>query len=356
MLKQVSALLGVLLVVGATWSHAQEAAVTNFVAQIGAALRASDFGEADSLLRTARSKGVPEAVVVRSSASVLMARRKFEKARSLLSRYLKASPDDALVRSLLCTALVELGDSIALEEHVKKLAIQSRQTRHLALLGRGQLLMAKGEFKQARDAFSKAAQLWPANRVKVLRFILQCDLRLGDTFSQRDHAETLLSLVPNHSLANYVLGSLALKQGEYEQGVSLLEKSVAAGGGLAAKNDLAWAFFQLGRLQEAREMTEHVLEASPGLPAALDTLGMVMLKRGQVEQAEALFAKALRNGHQDLAIFVHLAMARSRKGDKAGAREIIEPMLKKELDLSPEDRKLFDKLVADSGISVPAGE
>ena len=339
-----------------TMTMAQDVELTETLGAIQAAIKANDLKSAESLVRKARDAGVEKRHLARPKAGILLQRGKAEDARSLLALHLRNEPEDIASRALLCAALVQLRDAVELEQQVRQMAVQSRRASFMTLLSQGQLAMLRGEWQKARASFLQARQVLPGSSAQTMRWILQADLALGDTFAARDHAEEALEANAADPLANYVMGSLAVQRGEYETGVRYLEKSATIAASPATMNDLAWALYKLGRLDEAEKMARQLLDKQPEMHATLDTLGMIVLQKGKAVEAEQLFRKALKINHENVSLFVHLAMALQQRGELEEAREIVKPLLARQAELGPGEVTELRKLAMALGITVPAGE
>ncbi|HKQ46870.1 MAG TPA: tetratricopeptide repeat protein [Phycisphaerae bacterium] len=113
-------------------------------------------------------------------------------------------------------------------------------------------------------------------------------------------------------------------------------------------NDLGYTWADAGRrMDEAEKMIRFAVGEKPTTGAYVDSLGWVLYKRGQFDEAIVHLRRAIRlSDSEDAVLFDHLADALYRKGDVAEARENWEKALKvhKPDDLSPpnaEDRRVL---------------
>ena len=93
-----------------------------------------------------------------------------------------------------------------------------------------------------------------------------------------------------------------------------------------ALNNLAWAYLQ-DKDTRALEMAERAAAVSADSAAALDTLGWILIERGQIPRALALLTKAAAMTPDAKDIRYHRAVALHKSGDKAGARQELERLL-----------------------------
>jgi Flp pilus assembly protein TadD len=91
---------------------------------------------------------------------------------------------------------------------------------------------------------------------------------------------------------------------------------------LDARNNLALALADAGRdLDRALVLAESVLETRPRDPSVMDTVGWVLLQKGEPEKALELFERALRRRPASPEINFHRAVAWIRTGQAARGRD-----------------------------------
>jgi tetratricopeptide (TPR) repeat protein len=85
-----------------------------------------------------------------------------------------------------------------------------------------------------------------------------------------------------------------LQQGQYEQGVALLESVTVAAPSLSAPRiDLGIAYHRAGELDAAEKNLLMAIEANPEHPIAHNELGIVYRKKGQFAEAKRSYEAAL---------------------------------------------------------------
>ncbi len=97
---------------------------------------------------------------------------------------------------------------------------------------------------------------------------------------------------PKHLPSLLLLGDLSFRMKNYDDAASAYAKALALEPGNAdVRNNLAWVYIQMGKkLDTAKELVREALDLNPAhRPYYLDTLGVVLLKTGNVAAAiEAL--------------------------------------------------------------------
>lgn len=96
-----------------------------------------------------------------------------------------------------------------------------------------------------------------------------------------------------------------------------------------ARNDLAMLLYDKGSYDEARKHAEIAYQQAGENPAVVDTLGVILLADGQLDQSLSLLQKANKLAPNQPDIALHLSQALEQSGDKAGARKVLETVLTK---------------------------
>ncbi|WP_193369788.1 XrtA/PEP-CTERM system TPR-repeat protein PrsT [Pelagibius marinus] len=108
-------------------------------------------------------------------------------------------------------------------------------------------------------------------------------------------------------------------------------------GSVLALNNLAW-LLQKAAPDEALEYAEEANRLAPGTPWVMDTLGWLLLERGDTLRAKGLFADAAAKAPENPQYRYHLAQALGRSGQKDEARQILEALLLDERLASDHDK------------------
>jgi len=197
----------------------------------------------------------------------------------------------------------------------------------IGLLLEGDLLVKQNKPALAMAAYEKALVLEPDPAVKIKLVNLmaaggkhkQAEERLlGWIKAAPDRADTVV-------LRMY-LGQTYLANGQYQPAATQLESVVLARADSAdAWNNLAYAYQQL-RNPGALPAAEKAYALAPANPAVMDTLGWLLVERGDTARGlELLRGAAAKDKAAD--IHYHLAQGLARSGDKAGAKKVLEQLL-----------------------------
>jgi putative PEP-CTERM system TPR-repeat lipoprotein len=91
-------------------------------------------------------------------------------------------------------------------------------------------------------------------------------------------------------------------------------------------NNLAW-LLQKSAPDEALQFAEQANKVAPGAPSIMDTLGWLVLERGNAARAAGLFEEAAKKSPDNPQYRYHLAQALHRSGETQRAKAILQELL-----------------------------
>lgn len=215
------------------------------------------------------------------------------------------------------------------------------------------LLMRQGDAKrvEARAAFELAARANPSSSV-AQDLVLGLDISLDDRASAERHAREVLRKNRKAPLANYVMGSLAIRRGQYREAEAFLRKAAdAPQPNVLALNDLAEVLRRTDRPAEAETYVRRALEKAPDFYILHETLGVVLLEQDKdLDAAEASILKALelskneKGGTEDVRLYASLARIQLRRGDKKAARQSLRRVEPKIDELTDYEKRELEEI------------
>ncbi len=309
--------------------------------------------EAREWLGRARSAGVPAARLLQLEAAVCLAEGDAEGARTAATslRELQPSAPEAplLLSQVEAAAFREADADAAREQALARLRSEIGELSRLLGAEALPVLLASGEAKRFEARFDDARQDYLAALAKMapgdrayplaLSYVLDLDFRLADKDAARSHAREMLSRSPDHAFANYLLGSLALEAEEYESAEDYLAHAAESTDAFFVLNDLAVAQQALHRLPAAEKTVRAALAAAPGEYSPHDTLGCILLEKGDVAGALAEFEAAQKIFGTDPRVDLHIAMAALRLGDERRARRLFDGLREDAVDFGGPDAR-----------------
>jgi len=254
-------------------------------------------------------------------------------------------PDGPLTARIAGRIAVESGDWDAVRRTVRRLR-ELNEDGPAALL-EGEALARRGRWSRAEGAFQTAIELlgpevrrrvaeiyrtagqperglellqqWVASdpRSADARFLLGEYLYLLDRFDAAEpELRAAFGLEPSHAPALNFLGySYAERNTRLEEALDLIGRALAIDEWNGAYLDsLGWAYYQLGRYDEAREPLERAAREMPKDPTILEHLGDLYARLGEHGAALDAWRRALEAGPED-PLALREKLARASDGD-----------------------------------------
>jgi len=283
-------------------------------------LSSGDFFAADRLVRSARSLSPDHRIILRTQARLLAHAGKHDEAHALIARHRRTASDPWLMATEIALAQASGLPPIFAKAGSRFAKDKSIQPRHVSELAGalGGLELFNGSVKRARDLF-RTALIQPNDNVvaqaitdqKFLSIAVDIDGRwMGD----RSEARSLLAWnkldadaafsngmiwheeEPFSSRPLQFLGSLLAATGRYKEAAAISARGLIADGknaGLMANS--AYALASLGELDKAEKLARRAAVLSPQkfMLQTTATLGLIDMKRGFIESADAKYTEAL---------------------------------------------------------------
>ena len=231
-------------------------------------------------------------------------------------------------------------------------AVSNDPRDYFVQMTRALVYMRKGPSfrRQARDALVIASMSRPDVSVAG-DMILGLDIELDDGESAERHARSILRRDRHDKLANYVMGSLRLKEGDYSTAETFLRLSVAAEKPIAAaQNDLAEVLRRLQRYGESEKFARDAVKNQPNLYVAWETLGASLLDQNKnLDEAEQCVQKAIslsksESKIEDIRMQLTLARVQIARGAMDKARTTVRALRKRQSELSNYDRDQLETI------------
>jgi tetratricopeptide (TPR) repeat protein len=190
-----------------------------------------------------------------------------------------------------------------------------------ALVFKGRVFAIQGNWERAEAELKRAIEIDPnqVSAYQLLSSVYVASGRLPQAIEQLngllakspDNPQTLMMSAVLHGEAK----NMAKAREQYEK---LLEKQPDSP---AALNNLAWLKAEeYNDLSNARDLARKARSLRPTDPAITDTLGWVLYKSGEYQQALTLIKEAAAELGDNPEVLYHLGMANYTMGDQEGAR------------------------------------
>ena len=302
-----------------------------------------DLPGAEQFLTDAQNAGAPRMHVAMEWAHLNLAAGKPDEARVVLEELLQDESGNLHVLTLLCEILLHQNDKTRLDTILDSL-YRVPNGEGLEAYVRSELAFRDRDIENAHQHLIEALQVWP-NHSGLLSKVLRLELLLpGKKEMLRRHAIRLLGIAPNNILANYVMGTIHISNGEYDLAEDSLRRSIAARKSPEALNDLAWLLFRKSNYGEAEKMARESLQLNSKIYATWDTLGLVLMRTGRLNEAETAFKESLSLFQEDMQVVLNMAELRLLQGNKQQSAKMLERISPRSHQLPPEDQERFTKL------------
>lgn len=307
------------------------------------AILKSQFDVARGYLHRLRELGAPNVAVQMQEALIASMSGDSAGSIKIFRNITKDHPENWVAWTALALEASEANDSKTLELALEKI----KQARNLAPsihISLAQLTLKQNDRAGARQHFEEALRMDPVN-VPALENLARLDVQERRREEAEKHVRRLLTLNPRNQIANYILGSLQVFNGQY----ALAEASyrVAMNAQTTATpdvlNDLAWVLAQQGKYKEALTYALTATKEQEHNGSVWDTLGYIQLKLGDLTNAEKSLQKAIALLPQYPGVMLRMAEVYEAKGMVKEALQLANQMMARASEL---DHDTLDELNA----------
>lgn len=259
-----------------------------------------------------------------------------EAAIASLKKAIKLQPD-FLDAQLALADLEKRGGNVAYGlELARRLQAGKRQVTGLLL--EGDMELARGKAAQAAQAYAGALQRSP--QAPILIKLTEALRRAGKGQEAQERMLAWTKAHPSDMLVGLALSESYIASQRYPQASEELARLlVLQPNNAAVLNDQAWVYLQTGDAR-ALALAEQAYKLAGDSPAILDTLGWILVERGQAARGVPLLQKAAAAQPESIDIRLHLAKALVKAKDTASARRELEHMLTSGKDFPRRDEAL----------------
>ena len=327
-----------------------------------------DSAQALAYLERAANAGGDDPRVRVELAMVALMKNDYAKARKLLTAVIDENPSDLRSWSLFAAVTMQMCDATKDEEEKRKLEGElenqilpsmEKQSRgpfdYYVQSTRAFLNLRKSKDvesrRAARDAFVLAAKARP-DVSSTQDIVLGLDISLNDTVAAEEHAKEWLRLNRKAPVANYVMGSLALRKNNLDEAETYLRRAADAHKPVVlAMNDLAEVYRRKKWYDEAQRYARLAVKNEPTLYVAWETLGSILMDAGgDLAEAQSCIEKACElskvNGRaEDIRMVIALARVQIARGDNKTGKATLRRVQSRLGELSEYERKEYEELL-----------
>lgn len=274
-------------------------------------------------------------------AKALASAKSFDKAESLLAKLLEKKPNNQqLLETLFIVKMQQdkAGEALAVLDKITP--PQGREDQYLFMKGR---LLFKT--KQLDAAITTLQSSYASKQLPGTVLLLA---EVLTTAKRKDQALALLkehvAKYPESAQVKTVYANLVSDSAPEEAARIYQEHLKNGSNNLMVLNNYAWILFQNGKLEEAKKYAEQAVALDGRNADALDTLGSILLAKGETEAAISKFEKSLSLRPEFAEIQLHLAAALIKAGRKVDAKKLLDTIKPTEAKLQTELATLQSQL------------
>ncbi|PYK13560.1 MAG: hypothetical protein DME65_01615 [Verrucomicrobia bacterium] len=241
--------------------------------------------------------------------------------------------DDISFHLASANLFLSSGDLAAAEKALRQ-ALSVNPNSSAAHMAMGDFYLVKKDQKQATEEFKKAAELAPIRSTERLKYAAWMSAA-GDTEETRRISTEMTKQAPDYLPGWTLLAELALKDGKYDEALSLLENVFSRDPEYIDGRRLeSQVMLGKGDTKKAVEVLERLDQTYPDTPLIKYELARAYLKNNNMNQAKVLLDQAitLNPNYADAILLLADIDLRSGHGEA-----VIEPMTRL-LKRSPEFR------------------
>jgi Tfp pilus assembly protein PilF len=280
-------------------------------------------------------------------AALLAASGNTAKARIVLDELLELNPSQARAWAMLVAILVQDKDEQGLARCIERMRLTGAGRGMILSVAEGHRALMRNAVDEAQAHFENVLALKP-DHAHVLDVMLRLDVLQRREDDAAERARMLLTMDPGNALANYIRGSIQLRDGQLMLAEDSFRKSLAGARRSEVLNDLAWLLQTREAYEEAERLAREALEMNDAFAGAWDTLGVILTKTERLSEAEEALTRSLAGAQGNPEVLLHLAELYARKGDKKRLRELVETLTEQERYLSRKQLKALGRLRAES--------
>ena len=259
----------------------------------------------------------------------------------------RAERKDALFNEIESDILPAI-EAIAKESLSVDNDVVYRSTKALFLIRKGGV----DNIRTARDSFDEVSKTQRVSS-RTGDMILSLDMQLNDKEHALEKAKNILSANPSDPMANYIMGSLCLQNGDNVTAEQHLRKATTGKRTVPlAYNDLAEVLRRRGAFEEAEKVAREAVAIMPKLYVAWETLGSILMGAGKsFEEAEKYIEKACelskdeQGGAADVRMLISLARVQIKRGQMLRAKGTMRVVQSRMKELTEYERKEFEELM-----------
>ncbi len=302
------------------------------------AIECHDLPEAGVWMDLAKENGVPATDLIWHEAAILILNNKLAEARAMLNTAIPSDPGDIRLWGLLADILLRAKEYPELENRVypSMRSASNKNEHYLMHMVRGYILKHNGpkDYPSARASFLRALTL-----NKHLDTVREELLRLDDAidvpaFCEED-AKEVLRRDPEHAFANFLLGTVRLRQGELDLADDLFKRSLEKEQSAPAYAGLGAVLLERGDFKAAEKTLRRSLEMDNKRLFTWHMLARLLIATDRLDEAARTLDPVLAGLPEALDVrLTHIRLLMKQKKLEEAAI-LVSALIEKEDQLPP---------------------
>ncbi len=247
------------------------------------------------------------------------------KVREALDKTLALEPNHAAAKFVKTSLLMNEGkqdEAAKLLQELKKSHPESLEVIDLE----GELALSQKKIKEAMAIYESAGKRFPDSNRWPLR-LAQSQWESDDPEAGNTTLENWLKGHPEDYQVRFVLANHYLLQNQLDKAkVNFAKLNEKFPKDALVLNNLAW-ITRAENPDQALSYAKEALNLAPQDPEIMDTLGVILMDKGQAQEGLRYLRKAVERSPNNLSTQFHLAQGLARNGDKVEAQGVIKTVL-----------------------------
>jgi putative PEP-CTERM system TPR-repeat lipoprotein len=264
-----------------------------------------------------------------------------EAAQDTIAAGYESNPGHLQMGLLFAQVNINSGDVEAAQQIADKLE-EAHPNNSTPLALQGELLLRSGKASEAAAKYEQALRIEDSPRLAARTFQVRKVAGLPDaTQPLTRHLEKN----PLNTEVRTFLAQAYQVEGDNQSAIKEYETVLnTAPENHVALNNLAWTYFEVDD-PRAADTAKRAYEVAPDDGSVIDTLGWILLQKGELDEGVRLLQKAAATSTDNLDIRYHLAVGLAKQGKNAEAIGILESVLSSEGSFTSRDEA--EKLLAE---------
>jgi putative PEP-CTERM system TPR-repeat lipoprotein len=258
--------------------------------------------------------------------------RRWDEARSNLQQVLKRDPGNTEALRGLASIYLNEGN-LAQARGYLDAAVRNAPDDPEVWVTVGRLYQSSGDSQEAETAYRRALQSIAAGQPEADSFAARVGLAWallgqGELDQAQQQAQAVERIAPGSPAANHLLGTIALRKGDYNDAEIILQKALEqTSDDPRIELTLALAHFAQGHYEQAETLLRKFLKARPDFSAGHRILLDIQFRKGDVGRALEHLQGIENESRQDQALFQLMARAAILSGRVAEAEKYLKRAL-----------------------------